>query len=71
MIVSVDDHVIEPPHVWETWLPARYRDRGPKVVRDGSTVEWIQGNQVLPRQRGRAAPARALTTRCVSPTPAR
>jgi hypothetical protein len=47
MIVSVDDHVIEPPHVWETWLPAEYRDRGPKVVRDGSTVEWIQGNQVF------------------------
>ena len=47
MIVSVDDHVIEPPHVWETWLPARYRDRGPRVVRDGSTVEWIQGNQVF------------------------
>ena len=21
MIVSVDDHVVEPPHVWETWLP--------------------------------------------------
>jgi predicted TIM-barrel fold metal-dependent hydrolase len=47
MIVSVDDHVIEPPHVWERWLPAQYRDRGPKVVRDGSTVEWIDGNQVF------------------------
>ena len=47
MIVSVDDHVIEPPHVWQTWLPAEYRDRGPKVVRDGSAVEWIQGNQVF------------------------
>ena len=47
MIVSVDDHVIEPPHLWQTWLPPRYRDRGPKVVRDGSSVEWIQGNQVF------------------------
>ena len=28
-IISVDDHVVEPPHVWETWLPAKYRDRGP------------------------------------------
>ncbi|MFI5053738.1 MAG: amidohydrolase family protein [Acidimicrobiia bacterium] len=34
-IVSVDDHVVEPPHVWERWLPAEYRDRGPKVVRRG------------------------------------
>jgi predicted TIM-barrel fold metal-dependent hydrolase len=35
MIVSVDDHVVEPPHVWDTWLPAKFRDRGPKVERRG------------------------------------
>ena len=34
-IISVDDHVVEPAHVWERWLPAEYRDRGPKVVRRG------------------------------------
>ncbi len=34
-IISVDDHVVEPPHVWETWLPERFRDRGPKIVRRG------------------------------------
>ncbi len=34
-IVSVDDHVVEPPHVWEQWLPEKYKDRGPKVVRRG------------------------------------
>ncbi len=32
-IVSVDDHVVEPPHVWQTWLPAKYRERGPRVER--------------------------------------
>jgi predicted TIM-barrel fold metal-dependent hydrolase len=32
-IISVDDHVIEPPHVWTTWLPERLRDRGPHVER--------------------------------------
>ena len=35
MIISVDDHVVEPPHVWSTWLPARYRDRGPRIERRG------------------------------------
>jgi predicted TIM-barrel fold metal-dependent hydrolase len=30
-IISVDDHVVEPPHVWEQWLPARFRDAGPRV----------------------------------------
>jgi predicted TIM-barrel fold metal-dependent hydrolase len=34
-IVSVDDHVVEPAHVWERWLPAAYRDRGPRVERRG------------------------------------
>ncbi|MCB1283292.1 MAG: amidohydrolase [Microthrixaceae bacterium] len=43
-IISVDDHVVEPPHVWETWLPAKYRDRGPKVERRGiGTMKHIGG----------------------------
>ena len=33
MIISVDDHVVEPPHLWKSWLPARFTDAGPKVVR--------------------------------------
>jgi predicted TIM-barrel fold metal-dependent hydrolase len=32
-IISVDDHVVEPPHVWQTWLPARHRQKGPRVER--------------------------------------
>ena len=34
-VVSVDDHVVEPPHVWERWLPAKFRERGPRVERRG------------------------------------
>jgi predicted TIM-barrel fold metal-dependent hydrolase len=32
-IISVDDHVVEPPHVWQSWLPAKYREKGPRVER--------------------------------------
>ena len=32
-IISVDDHVVEPPHVWQTWLPQRFREAGPHVER--------------------------------------
>jgi predicted TIM-barrel fold metal-dependent hydrolase len=32
-IISVDDHVVEPPHVWQTWLPEKWRERGPHVER--------------------------------------
>ena len=43
-IVSVDDHVVEPPHLWATWLPARYRDRGPRVERRGiGSMQHIGG----------------------------
>jgi predicted TIM-barrel fold metal-dependent hydrolase len=43
-IVSVDDHVVEPPHVWETWLPARFRERGPRVERRGiGTMRHVGG----------------------------
>ena len=30
-IISVDDHVVEPPHLWQTWLPEKYRERGPRI----------------------------------------
>ena len=32
-IVSVDDHVVEPAHVWQTWLPEKHRAKGPRVER--------------------------------------
>jgi predicted TIM-barrel fold metal-dependent hydrolase len=31
-IVSVDDHVVEPPGVWQDRLPKKYLDVGPRVV---------------------------------------
>ncbi|MEZ5178687.1 MAG: hypothetical protein R2746_10525 [Acidimicrobiales bacterium] len=34
-IVSVDDHVVEPPHVWQEYLPQRFKADGPRVERRG------------------------------------
>jgi predicted TIM-barrel fold metal-dependent hydrolase len=45
-IISVDDHVVEPAHVWDRWLPAAYRDRGPRVERRGiGSMRHIGGGQ--------------------------
>ena len=33
-IISVDDHVVEPPDLWSSRLPARYKDRGPRIKRE-------------------------------------
>ena len=35
MIVSVDDHVVEPADLWQRWLPEKHRERGPRVERLG------------------------------------
>ena len=41
IIVSVDDHVIEPPDLFEKHLPAKYRDIAPKLVhKDDGTDMW-------------------------------
>jgi predicted TIM-barrel fold metal-dependent hydrolase len=31
-IVDVDAHVVEPPHVWSSRLPTKYKDVGPRIV---------------------------------------
>ena len=46
MIVSVDDHVVEPPDLWQRWLPQKYRDAGPKVERRGiAGMEFVGGTR--------------------------
>lgn len=32
-IISVDDHVVEPPNVWQDRLPKKYADVAPRIVR--------------------------------------
>ncbi len=33
-LVDADCHSLEPPNIWETWLPEKFRKRAPKVVKD-------------------------------------
>lgn len=46
-IISVDDHVIEPPHVWERWLPTAYKDRGPRIERRRGEARFLRRRQVF------------------------
>ena len=32
-IISVDDHIMEPPNVWQDRLPAKFKEVGPRLVR--------------------------------------
>lgn len=40
-LFSVDDHIIEPPEVWTSRLPAKFRDEGPRVVREDGHEYWV------------------------------
>ena len=42
ILVSVDDHVVEPPEMFEGHIPEKCKDRAPKVVtRDDGTDAWV------------------------------
>lgn len=60
-IISVDDHVVEPPHVWQRWLPAKYRDRGPRVERRGVRVIRFAGAAAYKEEFDDDSPTKADT----------
>jgi len=39
-LISVDDHVLEPPDVWVSRVPAKDRDRAPHFEKDGALEFW-------------------------------
>jgi predicted TIM-barrel fold metal-dependent hydrolase len=51
-IISMDDHLIEPPDLWQSRLPAKYKDEGPRVVNaprgkfvlDGANYREVPGD---------------------------
>ncbi len=50
-IISTDGHTIEPPHLWETYLPKRFHDRMPRLVKDpkgGDAWELVPGAPPMP-----------------------
>jgi predicted TIM-barrel fold metal-dependent hydrolase len=48
VLVSVDDHVVEPPHLFEGRLPARYVDLAPQfVTRADETNAWVYEGQEI------------------------
>ena len=42
-IISVDDHVVEPPDLWTSRIPKRYLDRAPRVERDSAVFHFEGG----------------------------
>ena len=44
-IFSVDDHIVEPPDVWSSRVPAKYRDAAPHVIEEDGREYWVYEDQ--------------------------
>jgi predicted TIM-barrel fold metal-dependent hydrolase len=41
-IVDADCHILEPPDIWRNWLPERYADKAPQLVKDAQGGDaWL------------------------------
>ena len=68
-VISVDDHVVEPPDTFEGRLPAKYLEAAPRVVdtSDGGQA-WVYDGAVLPNVGLNAVVGRPPDTRSYEPT---
>jgi hypothetical protein len=49
ILVSVDDHVVEPPDMFGRHLPAKWKDRAPRMVKNDSGDDvWVFEDRKLP-----------------------
>ena len=48
ILVSIDDHLVEPPNIFQAHVPQKYRDQAPHLVRDEHGMDqWVFGEQVM------------------------
>jgi hypothetical protein len=48
-VISVDDHIVEPPDTFEGRVPQRFTERAPRVVEtDDGGQTWLYDGQSLP-----------------------
>ena len=40
-MISVDDHILEPPSIWQNRVPKRYLEAAPRIAHDGDKEFWL------------------------------
>lgn len=48
ILVSVDDHVVEPPNMFDRHIPAAYKDLAPRIESANGVDVWVYEGQRLP-----------------------
>ncbi len=68
-VISADDHIVEPPDVFEGRIPAEYADRAPKVIeKDDGTQTWVYEDTELPNVGFNAVVGRPVSEWRMEPT---
>jgi predicted TIM-barrel fold metal-dependent hydrolase len=69
IMISVDDHLVEPPEMFDEHMPAKFQDQAPKVLRreDGSDV-WTFNGSIIPNVGLNAVAGRPKEEYGVEPT---
>ena len=39
--ISVDDHVVEPPHAFVDHIEPKFRDRAPRIIEQDGAQGWL------------------------------
>lgn len=72
VLVSVDDHVIEPAHMFEGRVAKKYEDRAPRFIRrDDGTMAWVYEGQEILNPALNAVAGRPQTSSAWSPPASR
>lgn len=68
LVISVDDHLVEPPDTFEGRLSAKYVERGPRVIEHEGGEAWVYDGVVLPNVGLNAVAGRPVNEYSFDPT---
>jgi len=70
ILISVDDHIVEPPDMFERRLPRKYQDRAPRVVGTAETgvFRWVFEGAASPSLTTAATVGRPASEKMIEPT---
>lgn len=67
-VISVDDHIVEPPDTFTGRLPAKFAERGPRVERQDGADVWVYDGQAFPNVGFNAVVGRPVREYSFEPT---
>ncbi|HEV7862584.1 MAG TPA: amidohydrolase, partial [Acidimicrobiia bacterium] len=47
-LISVDDHILEPPDIWQKRVAAKHRDAAPRMITENGVEYWQFEGKRLP-----------------------